>query len=363
MQPQTGRASALAHRLRALREEHWPDRRLTQRQLGQAIGGISPPLISSWENPHSEKVPPNPRLAAYATFFATRRSVEQEPFRLLDPTELAPDEQTNRETLLNELTELRELALEVPQPTSPPHIHMTEQHGLWHFPVLEEITIVCADLPDHLRQAIPYADPACPDYVEMYTYADLDALIELHGHLRAVNPNNKVTFITASALTQDSLTTHLVLLGGVDWNIVTRDLLDRLNVPVHQGRREVEPAGYFEVAGAEHPHRFAPTIDRSDDKETLLEDVAHFFRGPNPLNRKRTLTMCNGTFARGVLGAVRALTDTRFRDRNEVYLRERFHDQSSFSILFRVPIVNGKGATPDWSDEDIRLHEWSEVTG
>ena len=37
--------------------------------------------------------------------------------------------------------------------------------------------------------------------------------------------------------------------------------------------------------------------------------MAHFYRSPNPFNHKRTVTVLNGMFSRGTLGAVRALTE------------------------------------------------------
>ena len=67
----------LARRLRALREEQWPDLKITQLQLGQALGGAKPlsvPLISSWESQTNPKIPPYSRLEGYAQLFATRRS-------------------------------------------------------------------------------------------------------------------------------------------------------------------------------------------------------------------------------------------------------------------------------------------------
>jgi hypothetical protein len=61
-------------------------------------------------------------------------------------------------------------------------------------------------------------------------------------------------------------------------------------------------------------------------------------------------------YQRGTYGAVRALTDKRFRDRNREYLRERFGGETTYSILSRVTVFLGKAVTPDWS-EDL-LHEW-----
>ena len=156
----------------------------------------------------------------------------------------------------------------------------------------------------------------------------------------------------------DDYTAHLVLLGGVDWNIVTRDLLDRLDIPVQQVSGEPDShIAYYEVVKGRR-RQFRAVLATSGSRPVLLEDVAHFFRAPNPFNIKRTLTMCNGMYGRGTLGAVRALTDARFRDRNEEYLRKRFGASDTASILARVRIVNGKVVTPDWTRADTRLHEW-----
>ncbi len=92
----------------------------------------------------------------------------------------------------------------------------------------------------------------------------------------------------------------------------------------------------------------------------ILQDVAHFARAQSPFNRKRTVTICNGMYGRGTYGAVRALTDARFRDRNAEYLLSRFGRSEAYCLLTRVPIVDGATLTPDWTTGDYTLFEWSE---
>ncbi|MFD1151090.1 XRE family transcriptional regulator [Saccharothrix hoggarensis] len=356
---------SLAHRLRALREEQWPDVTITQSDLAAAFSADKPasvPLLSSWESRTKPKTPPLHRLAAYATFFATRRSVAQRPYRLLPVDELTPDEARDREELLRELTELR-AAEQREAGTSPPPDQ--GNRGFWYFDDRHVITIVVAQLPAAMRERMPYSDPTQPDYVELYTYADLDALIELHGHIRALNPRSQVNFRIASDLEPDDYTTHLVLLGGVDWNLVTRELLARVDLPVTQvARHDDDEAGGFLVRRPDGGETlFAPKLGRERGHEVLHEDVAHFYRGPNPFNHKRTVTICNGQYGRGTLGVVRALTDTRFRDRNAEYLATRFAGTRAYSVLTRVLVVNGQVVTPDWNLPESRLFEWPEGQG
>jgi hypothetical protein len=345
--------TALARRLKELREAHWPDRAITQFQLARALGGRKPlsvSLISSWESPVQPAVPPLNRLNAYATFFATSRSVAAEPFRLVPATQLDEGERARRDELLRELKELRAAALADAGAEA-------STDNLWRFPDLNTVTIVCGSLPEKLRMNRTYTDPDSPDYVHLHTFADLDALLELYGHIRSLNPTIKVNFRTAPDLFPDDYTTHLVLLGGVDWNTVTRDILRRVELPVRQLARESEAdTGGFEVDQDGGTKLFAPRLDASGH---LVEDVAHFYRDRNPYNAKRTVTICNGMFGRGTFGAIRALTDVRFRDRNTGYLRRRFGTAPAFSVLSRIFVVRGQVLTPDWTQPESRLHEWS----
>ncbi|OLF16287.1 helix-turn-helix domain-containing protein [Actinophytocola xanthii] len=349
-------AVQLARRLRSLRVHTWPHRRITQAQLAEALRA-SVPLISSWENTKKPTVPPRARLAAYARFFATERSLASTPYRV--PDELDEQEHARAEELLEELLKFSTAALNKPDEDVPTTAESPLGGGIWRFQPGQDVTIVCSELPRAYLDRMPYTDPEAPDYVALYRLADLDALLELFGHVRAANPRNEVRFRTPAEIKADDLTTHLVLLGGVDWNRITGELLRREDLPVRQQPRptDAEPAG-FEVDDGDGPHRFAPVLSTVEGREVLDEDVGHFYRAPNPFNAKRTVTICNGMYQRGTYGAVRALTDAKFRDRNDEYLRTRFGERRTFSVLCRVPVVNHQVITPDWTIPEIRLHEW-----
>jgi transcriptional regulator with XRE-family HTH domain len=325
---------------------------VTQGGLARAFAPASLALLSSWEN--GKAVPPQSRLEAYATFFATERSVEREPYQVFELGELTVEERRRRDELLTELIELANAEAGLPT--------VTNGRGFWYFPDAYDITIVVAQLPDADLPKTPYTDPRSPDYVELYTYADLDSLIELHGHIRTLNPGSDVHFRTALALAPDDYTTHLVLLGGVDWNVVTRDVVDRVELPVAQAQRsELSDIGGFEVVEGGRTRVISPVVTPNrSGHDVLLEDVAQFYRGASPYNKKRTVTICNGQYGRGTLGAVRALTDRKFRNRNETYLKDRFGAHEAYSVITRVTIANGQVVTPDWTLEHNRLFEWPE---
>ena len=112
MQPQQTQfgSAALARRLRGLRHQ-WPGARITQGMLADALG-TSNALISGWENLANPTVPPPPRLRAYATLFATRRSLDGSTLRILPDAELTEDELAARDELYAELLALRYAACE-----------------------------------------------------------------------------------------------------------------------------------------------------------------------------------------------------------------------------------------------------------
>jgi hypothetical protein len=362
----------LARRLRDLRELHFPGRKVNQSELAEALGGdgrrpASVPLISSWESHTNPKVPPPVRIRDIATFFASPRSLDGRVARLLAIDEMTASERVTMEQLLDELTRLRREALGAPSASwSIAPMPGTEQIaqsldlGPYRFIGGRLVTIVCAQLPPDIQRLMPYTDPSDPDFNELWRYSDADALMELFGHLRASNRTSRVQVRAPDQLEADDYAAHLVLLGGVDWNFATTSAVERLHLPVKQVPRLDESGdAYFEALNEDgRPVVHRPWLDESDGKLILREDVALFARAVSPFNRKRVVTICNGMYGRGTYGAVRALTDEGFRDRNTEYIRGRFGDSDAFCILMRVNVENGVTLTPDWTLPGTILFEW-----
>ena len=225
----------------------------------------------------------------------------------------------------------------------------------WRFSDSGPVTVICAQLPK--AETGPLADPTDPNYTELLSYADLDALVELHGHIRAENPTMGVFFKLSSNVVPDHLSGHVVLLGGIAWNDKTQRLSDMTSQPVRQVEgSEVQTGEIFVVERNGIEERFLPKW--GDGGSVLIEDVGLLVRTRNPLNSNRSLTICNGIHSRGVLGSVRALTDERLRDSNERYIVENFSDPSNFAILMRVSVIAGQAMTPDFHAPDCVLYQW-----
>lgn len=346
MSPSSPALQELAKRLRELREDRWPGFKLTQTVLAKVLGNASAGTVSSWESPVAPKLPPPDKLRAYARFFATRRSIEGDAPALLPLDSFSDDEMRAYHDLENELLGLRD---EARRPSLKPEVVVRRQ---WLFADRGPLTIVCAQLPPENTGS--FANPANPNYTELQSFADLDALIELHGHVRAENPEMEVFFKAAPKVVPDDLSGHVVLLGGTVWNDVTQDLSDLAGLPVKQVQDSEVETGEIFVADKK---KFLPKWSGGSPK-FLREDVGLLMRVPNPLNSSRALIVCNGVHSRGVLGAVRSLTDARLRDKNEEYIARNFANTNAYAIVMRVPIIGGQTMTPDFNTQGSVLYQW-----
>jgi len=230
-------------------------------------------------------------------------------------------------------------------------------HRIWHFPDSGPMTIVCAQLPS--TPTGPLVHPADPNYSELVSFADLDALVELHGHIRAENPLMDIFVKAPPQVTPDDLAGHVVLIGGIIWNDISRRILDLVRLPVAKIQDPDVPAGEIFVTEIDGMVRKYLPRWSGTDQAMLIEDVGLLSRMPNPLNSNRTFTICNGIHSRGVLGAARSLTDARLRDPNMVYIEQTFQDDQQFGILMRIPVIAGKVMTPDFTAPGTVLYQWS----
>jgi hypothetical protein len=349
MQPAPPAALQLAARLKQLRQQR---PRLTQEKLAKALSeeeSLSPATVSSWESLKTPKVPPEYRIRAYARFFASTRTIQGKP-KLFSLSDLTEDEQKAYEKLETELLRLRNAA---GGDSAEEEQTFTRS---WLFRDGARVTFVCAQLPDSVIG--PLGDPENPNYTKLQTYADVDSLMELFGHIRAENPAATVHFRTPPDVNADDLTGHLILLGGVVWNEVTNRVSELANLPVRQVKDPPLESGEIFVSNASGEERqFWPKWTDESEK-VLMEDVGLLARVPNPLNANRTLTICNGIHSRGVYGAVRSLTDAELRDGNERYIAENFGDAESFGILMSVQVIKNQTMTPDFNSRDVVLYKW-----
>jgi len=361
------RASRLAKRLRGLRDA-WSDANLTQAQLAHALSverQVAPATLSSWESVTNPKTPTTARLRGYARFFATRRSLDGVP-HLIPLAELTAEERERFDELEEELLALHSVAISASVPEDDPP--GGARRALLSFePDSGPIVVICPEAPEESRG--PLADPGGLNYTRLHGYADIDALMEVFGHIRALNPTAQVLPRVPSTVQAHELLNHVVILGGIGWNPTVRRILAQLQkLPIEQFESPEFPEGeLFRLRkdDGREEQIFKPVMDEppgedgsADGRKELLEDVALLARLPNPFNVSRTLTICNGVYSRGVVGAVLTVTDETVRPTNEQYLAQHYL-RGDFAMLLRVPVLGDRVLAPDLLGPKTRLFEWT----
>ena len=345
-------ARRLAERLRALREQE----HLTQKQLARVLGGAEPisiATVSLWEKPGSDRLPPAPRLAAYARLFCTRRSFESGRLRLLSPGELTEQERERETELYDELIALRERA----QSTSALATAKGPRSALWHFADPIAVSIVCSDA----KEPPSYAHASHLNYSRTARYADLDALITVFGQVKADNPPPRmVRILPADRLVQDFALNHVILVGGAASDAAHKFAQD-IPLPIPE---EITDAGLethlFRCSVGQEEREFRSSRDGDGN---LVQDVGLIARGPHPIIPGGTVTLLSGITSRGVHGAAMAFIDSHVRETNERYLESAFGNAESFCILMNIPVQNDVALPPNLWRENTRLYEWSAQTG
>jgi len=341
-------ARRLAERLRDLREQE----HLTQKQLARVLGG-SITAVSLWEKPGSDRLPPPPRLAAYARLFCTSRSFAPGAPRLLRDEELTEQERERKTELYDELIALRERAQltgAVAPSQEQPSLEQHKRSLIWHFPDKQAVSIVCSDALDPPR----YADPSDLNYTRYARHADLDALIDVFGQVRADNPISRIRILSPEELAQDFALNHLVFIGGQA--VAAAYFAQDIPLPVAERAGETH---IFTCTVGEEKRIFASLHNDGN----LVQDVGLIARGPHPNVPQRTVTVLSGITSRGVHGAALCFSDPHVRDANEQYVADAFRSADAFCILMNVPVQNNAALPPNLRRDDIRLYEWSAETG
>lgn len=327
-------APTLGERLRELRQGAGA----TQKQLADALH-VGTSSISGYEKGNQ---PPADRLRDFATFLVTRR--REFSNRLPTERELTPADRVRRDKLFQELMAMRS--------------NDSLDSDMWTFPSGERVLLVCGQLEEMNH---PYSDIQNPNYTGSLAHADLDALIELYGHLRMRNPRSQVEFRRGDRLTAaEDFASHLVVIGGPGLNEGLQQIFEGTSLPITQKEHpDVENGEVFYVDGRPEPEL---PVFAGRGTPRLVRDVGLYVRLTNPFNTSRTLSWCSGIFSRGVLGAAKLLTDPSVRDGNGAYLESRFGPARRFAILFGVPVVLGESIAPDLRNEVARFYEWSDAT-
>ena len=249
--------------------------------------------------------------------FCTSRSFDGDRPRLLGPGELTEQERERETELYDELIALRERAA---QSTTVPVTADGQRSAIWHFPDPIAVSIVCSDA----EEPPPYSQPSHLNYSRYARYADLDALLEVFGQVKADNPARMIRILPTGRLVQDFALNHLILIGGAASDAASLFAQD-IPLPTAEEIPGTDPVTHlFRCSIGEETREF---MSARDDEGNLVQDVGLIARGPHPIVPGGTVTLLSGITSRGVHGAALCFIDSHVRDTNERYLESTLRER------------------------------------
>jgi len=231
---------------------------------------------------------------------------------------------------------------------------IVSRKSFWHFSDDAPITLASYRLPPH--RLAPYTNPEDLNYSRLAGLADLDALMDFFGAVRAYNPESEVRVIATHALAPRDVSNHLIIIGGLAWQNVTPWFSRMLSIPIESGDPFERHAIVVHGPDGEETE-FGYTVDDG----VLVEDTGYVVCGDNPSAPGRTLTICGGITTRGVQGAARCfMHPSVVQLENNRFLMSRLRNKSAYCLVMRILVAkNGEPLIPDLSREENRLFEWS----
>lgn len=226
--------------------------------------------------------------------------------------------------------------------------------GVWHYDADSTVIIVCPQLPLEMRSCL--ADPDNRNHNPSQKLADLDAAIEIFGHVRSASPAAQIRICSAAELDGDLAAEHLIVVGGAAWNTASSWFCSALELPIRQVTAPAQEE-YFTLDGVGDDREFRPNVVTTATGVSG-HDIGFFARAPNPFRTDRTVTMFNGVLSFGVLGMVRAFANPAVGGANQDLVASR-PASTPYCLFVRVPIYNSTVPAVDITAAENRLFEWS----
>ena len=227
---------------------------------------------------------------------------------------------------------------------------------VWGIKNGDSVIVVCSELEDPEERQL--VEPP-REFIYSLKYGDVDAYFEVVTTLLRLYPAIKLRIMSAgeATTTRMDLAKHLILIGGPDYNALTKQLLDH-------GTQFDYRSPYVATQSDRHPEEIV-LYDKLNDKEycftTETQDYGYFERIVNPHNPKRNVVLIGGCHTIGVTGAAKAFSMAESEEgeiprhvlSNAASVARRVGKTKTFAVLVPVERVGQTISTPVVQSDDV----------
>ncbi len=220
---------------------------------------------------------------------------------------------------------------------------------IWGIKDGDRVIVVCSELDEpEKRQQVE-----AREFIYNLKYGDVDAYFEVVVTLLRLYPSLKMSVMSAgeAETTRLNLSSHIVVIGGPDYNTMARRILNRNqtqfeylspDVAEQSEQHPEEIVLYDKVRKTEYCHL-------TDDR-----DFGYFERFTNPHNPKNCIIMIGGCHTIGVVGAVKAFSMWASEDGelpssvldNAALVAKKIGKAKRFSVLVEVERIGQTISVP-----------------
>lgn len=198
----------------------------------------------------------------------------------------------------------------------------------------DKIIIVCGELTGTFKPK--QANRKSHEYVNLARYADQDALVETLKLLPKFFPDTEVEYYTSKELPQSKLRSNLIVIGGPDFNQITKELIDNISFPFQYRTHGFETYFYDKV----NKLRF----EIKERRGQIIEDYGLFAHFSNPLTSNTSIIMIGGLQTFGVLGAIKAFAMNSNGRSNTKKILKQNQRGKDFAVLIPVKVLHAQPA-------------------
>lgn len=229
---------------------------------------------------------------------------------------------------------------------------------VWGIKNGDSVIVVCSELEEpEVRQHI---EPR--EFIYSLKYGDVDAYFEVVITLLRLYPAIKLRIMSAgeAATTRMDLASHLILIGGPDYNTLAERVLSG-NATQYDYR-----SPYVTTQSSQYPEEIV-LYDKLNNREycytTDARDYGYFERIVNPHNPESSIVLIGGCHTIGVTGAVRAFSMAESEDgaiprhvlSNGALVAKRVGKAKTFSVVVSVERVGQTISVPLVRSDNITV--------
>lgn len=231
----------------------------------------------------------------------------------------------------------------------------------------ESVIVVCSELenPEHRQLVEPPRE-----FIYSLKYGDVDAYFEVVTTLLRLYPAIKLRIMSAgeATATRVDLARHLILIGGPDYNALTREILNQSDTQFDyrspDGATQSEKTPQEIVLydkGSDKEYCFPTKISEDGDRD---QDYGYFERIANPRYRKKNIVLIGGCHTVGVTGAVKAFSMAESEEgeiqgqvlTNAALVAKRVGKAQAFAVVVSADRVLGQTiSTPVVESDNIKV--------